>query len=87
MSIILKFPDGKIVLYAKGADSTITSKLSSQSDYLKITDKYLSHFAKKGLRTLMVAYKALDEDQYNKWNEKLIVINFNLKFLDFIFIK
>jgi magnesium-transporting ATPase (P-type) len=69
MSVVLKFPDGKIRIYCKGADSVITSKLNKSTKFLSITDKYLLYFARKGLRTLMVAYKDLSVDQYIQWNE------------------
>jgi len=74
MSVVLKFPDGKIRLYSKGADSIITAKLSKSAQYLPITEKYLIYFARKGLRTLMIAYKDLTASEYSIWNEAFKVI-------------
>lgn len=75
MSIILKTPgpDGKILLFSKGADSTITDKLSKNSSYLASTEKFLLNFARKGLRTLMIAYKELTNDEYFQWNNEINV--------------
>ena len=85
MSVIIKNEEGKIILYSKGADSTIDKLLSNNS---KITDEYASTmknldiFAKKGLRTLMIAYKELQEDEYSKWNKKLEDINKSINHTD-----
>ena len=78
MSVIIQNSEGKIILYTKGADSTIEKILSNNS---KISDEYgstmknLDIFAKKGLRTLIIAYKELQEDEYKKWNKKLEDLN------------
>ena len=78
MSIILKTPgpDGKILLFSKGADSTITEKLSKNTNYLPSTEKFLLNFARKGLRTLMIAYKELKNEEYFQWNNEINVQNF-----------
>lgn len=73
MSVVLQFPDGKIRVYSKGADSVITAKLSKSTLYLPITEKYLLYFARKGLRTLMIAYKDLTASEYCLYNEALKV--------------
>ena len=85
MSVIIKNPEGKIFLYIKGADSVIEKLLNNKS---KMSDEYLStkhsldKFAKKGLRTLMIAYKELNEDEYNIWNNKFEEINKNINHTD-----
>ncbi len=68
MSVIVQFPNRKIMLYAKGADSTITSKILNNMNYLKATEKFLLYFARKGLRTLMIAKKEISEKEYFEWN-------------------
>ncbi|CAF2582547.1 unnamed protein product [Rotaria sp. Silwood2] len=67
MSVIVK-KDGKIILYCKGADSKIKERLdSSETDMMAQTDEHLNKFATDGLRTLCLAWKDLDEGEYNKW--------------------
>ena len=80
MSVIVKTPSNKYVLYAKGADSMIEQLLCKEdknSDLLKSTNDYLKIFATKGLRTLMVAYKEISETYYNEWSEKYLKAKLN----------
>lgn len=69
MSMILKTPDNRILLYCKGADSVIYERLSAtQSQELKITTaEHLDKFANEGLRTLGIAYRELSEKTYQDW--------------------
>jgi phospholipid-translocating ATPase len=69
MSAIVKMPDGKIVLYCKGADSVIYSRLKrgEQKELRLETAKHLEMFAREGLRTLCIAYRVLDEKEYVAW--------------------
>ncbi|CAF0849960.1 unnamed protein product [Rotaria sordida] len=79
MSIIVK-KDGKIVLYCKGADSKIKERLdSSETDVMAQTDEHLNKFASDGLRTLCLAWKDLDEGEYNKWAEVLNKANTSME--------
>ena len=73
MSVIIKTNSGEIYVYSKGADSMISKLLSKEekgSPLLRSTNDYLKKFACKGLRTLMIAYKQISEEYYNKWNYK-----------------
>lgn len=36
---------------------------------LKQTLEYLNQYANQGLRTLLLAEKTIDEEEYNQWNE------------------
>ncbi|KAI9179413.1 hypothetical protein H9P43_004733 [Blastocladiella emersonii ATCC 22665] len=69
MSIVARRPDGAIVLYTKGADSVIFERLSPASDQLvlDVTLKHLEIFADEGLRTLCLAYRILDENEFLAW--------------------
>ncbi|CAF1054574.1 unnamed protein product [Rotaria sp. Silwood1] len=79
MSVIVK-KDGKIVLYCKGADSKIKERLdSSETDMMAQTDEHLNKFASDGLRTLCLAWKELDEGEYNKWAEVLNKANTSME--------
>ena len=70
MSAIIRMPDGKIVLFCKGADSVIYSRLrrGEQAELRKSTAEHLEMFAREGLRTLCIAQRELDEGEYQKWS-------------------
>lgn len=70
MSAIMRMPDGKIILFCKGADSVIYSRLKSgeQQQLRKNTAEHLEMYAREGLRTLCVAQKEIPEDVYQRWN-------------------
>ena len=72
MSAIIRMPDNRIVLFCKGADSIIYSRLkrSEQIELRKETAEHLEMFAREGLRTLCVAQKELNEEEYKAWNEE-----------------
>ncbi|TCD59897.1 hypothetical protein EIP91_011212 [Steccherinum ochraceum] len=69
MSVIVRSPQGKIILYTKGADSVIYERLRPDHDpALKDkTSKDMEMFANGGLRTLCIAYRYLDEEEYMNW--------------------
>lgn len=71
MSAIIRMPDGKIVLFCKGADSVIYSRLArgQQQELRQVTAEHLETFAREGLRTLCVAQTTLGEDEYQEWNK------------------
>ena len=70
MSAIIRMPDGRIVLFCKGADSIIYSRLKKgeQKELRKATAEHLEMFAREGLRTLCIAMKEMDEETYQQWN-------------------
>ena len=70
MSVIVRQPDGRIVLYTKGADSVIYARLAPDCDpQLKAkTTKDMEDFANGGLRTLCIAYRYLQEEEYNTFS-------------------
>ncbi|KAF2770332.1 aminophospholipid-translocating P4-type ATPase [Teratosphaeria nubilosa] len=72
MSAIIKMPNGKIILFCKGADSVIYSRLKSgaQKELRAQTADHLEMFAREGLRTLCIAQRELDEAFYKTWNVK-----------------
>jgi len=69
MSAIIRMPNGEIVLYCKGADSVIYSRLvkGEQPELRKSTAEHLEMFAREGLRTLCIAQKSLTEEEYKAW--------------------
>ncbi|KAI0367307.1 phospholipid-transporting ATPase 1 [Pilatotrama ljubarskyi] len=69
MSVIVRNPQGQIVLYCKGADSVIYERLAPDHDpELKAaTARDMEAFANGGLRTLCIAYRYLSEQEYMDW--------------------
>ena len=73
MSIIVRSPSGKIKMYTKGADCEIMKRLSIKNNnlnYINAINKYLQNFSENGYRTLMIAYKIIDEKVYKEWIHK-----------------
>ena len=72
MSAIIRMPDNKIILFCKGADSVIYSRLKAgeQAELRRTTAEHLEMFAREGLRTLCVAQKVLGEEKYQAWNRE-----------------
>lgn len=79
MSVIVQSDvDNKILLLCKGADSVIYDRLSRLSEKIsteeaqvrETTLEHLGMFANEGLRTLCIAYRVLEEDEYNEWAKR-----------------
>ena len=70
MSVIVRNPQGRLVLYCKGADSVIYERLAADQDpVLKAqTSNDMETFANGGLRTLCIAYRYLEEQEYLEWS-------------------
>ena len=65
MSIILRDNDtSEIILYSKGADDVILESSRRDEGYETVI-RDLEVFAADGYRTLCVAYKILQEEEYN----------------------
>ncbi|XP_039944185.1 phospholipid-transporting ATPase ID isoform X3 [Hirundo rustica] len=72
MSVIVRSPEGKIRLYCKGADTILLERLHPvNQDLSSITADHLNEYAGEGLRTLVLAYKDLEESYYRDWSERL----------------
>lgn len=73
MSVVVRKldQDGRLFLLTKGADNIIFDRLSkddeSQAKLREQTDKDLQTFASEGLRTLCLAYRLLDNAEYEEW--------------------
>ncbi|KAG8835462.1 hypothetical protein FRC17_003029 [Serendipita sp. 399] len=70
MSVIVRNPEGRIVLYCKGADSVIYARLAADHDpALKAaTTRDMETFANAGLRTLCISFRYLSEEEYLNWS-------------------
>lgn len=69
MSVILRPPEGGVVLLCKGADSVIYQRLEEgrQTKLREDTLADLEAFANEGLRTLCIAYRVISDEEYNVW--------------------
>eukprot|EP01118_Nematostelium_gracile_P019227 TRINITY_DN8839_c0_g1_i2.p1 TRINITY_DN8839_c0_g1~~TRINITY_DN8839_c0_g1_i2.p1 ORF type:complete len:1148 (-),score=269.15 TRINITY_DN8839_c0_g1_i2:58-3234(-) len=67
MSVILRSPDRRLLLFCKGADTTVLPLLAPDQPFLQDTTSHLDHFAAEGLRTLTLAYTELDNAVYQSW--------------------
>uniref|UniRef100_A0A3Q2QBE4 Phospholipid-transporting ATPase n=1 Tax=Fundulus heteroclitus TaxID=8078 RepID=A0A3Q2QBE4_FUNHE len=71
MSVIVRSPDGKMTLYCKGADTIIYERLDrSCKKLMNVTTGHLNEYAGDGLRTLVLAYKHLDEKFMDEWTQR-----------------
>ncbi|GLD91539.1 hypothetical protein PINS_up000072 [Pythium insidiosum] len=74
MSAIVRHPDGRVYIYTKGADVIIFGRLAtpendndSMASLLEETKRHINTYADEGLRTLTIAYRELDPDDYEDW--------------------
>uniref|UniRef100_A0A8D3APR0 Phospholipid-transporting ATPase n=1 Tax=Scophthalmus maximus TaxID=52904 RepID=A0A8D3APR0_SCOMX len=74
MSVVVRHPlTGHVVVYTKGADSVImdlaeTPKAQEIYNHIREqTQKHLDSYAREGLRTLCIAKKVLEEEEYDVW--------------------
>ncbi|KAL1506324.1 hypothetical protein ABEB36_005712 [Hypothenemus hampei] len=77
MSVIFKHPTtNEIILYCKGADTSIIPHLvsvendSEESFILNKTQQHLNAYAREGLRVLVMAKRVLSQQEYNDWYRK-----------------
>ncbi|XP_057530922.1 phospholipid-transporting ATPase 3-like [Amaranthus tricolor] len=79
-SVVCRYPDGRLVLYCKGADTVIYERLREGNDDMKKASReHLEQFGSSGLRTLCLAYRNLNSDVYETWNEKFIQAKSSLR--------
>lgn len=72
-SVICRHPNGRLVLYCKGADSVIYERLmDNRNPFKESSREHLEYFGAAGLRTLCLAYRDLNSSTYESWNEKFI---------------
>ncbi|XP_034872274.1 phospholipid-transporting ATPase FetA-like [Mirounga leonina] len=71
MSVIVRTPEDRVMLFCKGADTVLCRRLHPSCRSLRdVTMEHLDDFAVEGLRTLMVAYRELDNAFYQAWSKK-----------------
>jgi phospholipid-transporting ATPase len=70
MSVIVRAPDGSIVVYCKGAEQVVFERLSrgaAEQVAVEAAGKCLESFTLQGLRTLAVASRRVTEAEYAAW--------------------
>ncbi|ELK09042.1 Putative phospholipid-transporting ATPase FetA [Pteropus alecto] len=71
MSVIVRTPEDRVMLFCKGADTILCQLLHPSCRSLRdVTLEHLDDFASEGLRTLMVAYRELDNSFFHAWSKK-----------------
>nr|GMD25496.1 putative phospholipid-transporting ATPase 9 [Ipomoea batatas] len=71
MSVIVQDEDGKILLLCKGADSVMFERLALNGrEFEENTREHVHEYADAGLRTLILAYRELAEEEYRVFNEQ-----------------
>ncbi|WVZ58959.1 hypothetical protein U9M48_009174 [Paspalum notatum var. saurae] len=79
-SVVCRFPNGRLVLYCKGADNVVYERLADGNhDMRKTSREHLEQFGSAGLRTLCLAYRDLSREQYESWNEKFVQAKSSLR--------
>ncbi|KAI3932909.1 hypothetical protein MKW92_026175 [Papaver armeniacum] len=71
MSVVVRDEEGKLLLLSKGADSVMLERLSKVGrEFEEQTTEHMNEYADAGLRTLVLAYRGITEDEYEKFNEE-----------------
>ncbi|KAK7354136.1 hypothetical protein VNO80_19594 [Phaseolus coccineus] len=71
MSVIVKDEEGRIFLLSKGADSVMFERLANNGKtFEKKTMEHVHEYADAGLRTLILSYRELDEEEYKEFDSK-----------------
>ncbi|XWS40739.1 hypothetical protein CRYUN_Cryun17cG0021400 [Craigia yunnanensis] len=73
MSVIVRNPENKLLLLAKGADSVIFERLSKNGRVFEAqTKEHIDRYSEAGLRTLAIAYRELDDKEYTIWEQEFM---------------
>ncbi|KAJ8774916.1 hypothetical protein K2173_019920 [Erythroxylum novogranatense] len=73
MSVIVRSIENKLLLLSKGADSVMFERLSKDGQNLEAkTREHIKRYAEAGLRTLVVAYRELGEEEYRAWEAEFM---------------
>ncbi|XP_044489526.1 putative phospholipid-transporting ATPase 9 [Mangifera indica] len=71
MSVIVRDEEGKLLLLSKGADSVMFERLAKNgSSFEDETRDHVNEYADAGLRTLILAYRELDDEEYKTFDQK-----------------
>ncbi|XP_047229759.1 phospholipid-transporting ATPase IC [Girardinichthys multiradiatus] len=71
MSVLVREPEGGLMLYCKGADLVILERLQRNCPHQESTERALELFAEACLRTLCVAVRSVPEALWEQWSKTL----------------
>ena len=80
-SIIVRNVDtGDIIMYIKGADNVIRTRLhnSNSQKYIEKIDEDLVNYSRRGLRTLLLAYKLIPQHEFQDWKRRFDLANLSI---------
>ncbi|CAN8305350.1 unnamed protein product [Cochlearia groenlandica] len=70
MSVIVRDDDGKLLLLSKGADNVMFERLAKNGrNFEEKTREHVNEYADAGLRTLILAYREVDENEYIEFSK------------------
>ncbi|KAG7626844.1 putative phospholipid-transporting ATPase 8 [Arabidopsis thaliana] len=73
MSVIVRNPENRLLLLSKGADSVMFERLAKHGrQNERETKEHIKKYAEAGLRTLVITYREIDEDEYIVWEEEFL---------------
>ncbi|CAH2045126.1 unnamed protein product [Thlaspi arvense] len=73
MSVIVRNSENRILLLSKGADSVMFERLAKHGrQNERETKEHIKKYAEAGLRTLVITYREVDEDEYRIWEEEFL---------------
>ena len=68
MSMVVRTPEKKIMLFIKGADNVMVERLDPETLKVDELSEALKGFANEGLRTLVLAQRQLREEEWQQWD-------------------
>ncbi|CAL0315296.1 unnamed protein product [Lupinus luteus] len=72
MSVIVKDKEGRTLLLCKGADSVMFERLAKNGrEFEEKTLEHVHEYADAGLRTLILAYRELNEKEFKEFHNKI----------------
>ena len=69
MSVLVRSSSGKVKLLIKGADTVIYERLKPGCTYMEQTSQHLEEYANEGLRTLVLAYRDIPDQEFQAWQK------------------
>ncbi|KAM7280591.1 hypothetical protein ACFE04_007725 [Oxalis oulophora] len=73
MSVIVRTAENQLLILCKGADSVMFERLSKHGrTFESKTREHIKRYAEAGLRTLVIAYRELNEDEFRIWEHEFL---------------